>query len=72
MLMAIAGAVVGFVAGVAFAVFFPLGLYFRRLVFRLHGLSRFEIDGETYLFGPDDVLRWDVAEKRPRKVPPAS
>ncbi len=47
MLMAIAGVVVGFIASVVFAVLFPLGLYFRRLMFRLRGPSRFEIGGET-------------------------
>jgi hypothetical protein len=67
MLMAIAGAVVGFVAGVMFAMFFPLGLYWQRLLFRLGGPSRFEIDGKEYLLGPDDTLHWDVAENRPRE-----
>jgi len=54
--MLMAGAVVGFVARVLFAMHFPLGLYWQRLLFRLHGPSRFEIDGKEYLLGPDDTL----------------
>lgn len=65
MLMGMVGGVLGFAAGVAFAVFFPLGLYFRRLVFRLRGPEPFEVGGETYLLGPDDTLHWDIAGKRP-------
>jgi hypothetical protein len=43
MLMAIGGAVVGFVAGVLFAMSFPLGLYWQKLLFRLSGPARLGI-----------------------------
>jgi hypothetical protein len=66
-LVATACAVLGFLAGVAFAVFFPLGLYFRRLVFWWRGPVPFEVGGETFALGPDDTLHWDVAAKRQRK-----
>jgi hypothetical protein len=68
MRMAIACGILGFFAGIVFAVLFPLGLYFRRLVFRLRGPAPMEADAETILIGPEDVLEWDMAAKRPRKA----
>ncbi len=64
MLMTIAIAGAGFVVGVVFAAFVPLGLYVRRLMFWLRGPVPFKLGDETYSLGPDDAVHWNVSEKR--------